>query len=778
MRALPFRACPLLVLLLISPIANCAEPVTRWPVVCWPIVRDDSDEEEANVPESPRPVVLMVKGKFVRPAGQKEPKNDGFDREPERIELHVEEVLFGPDPGQVVPFWADSFGYWHTLDQSYYYAFVCIEEKGKLYFDIDNYFFHRRSEPLTDRRAFEAIAAARMDYHVLGSEAIFIGKPGKSTAAAPAEKPAETTGNFPADIRGFHLKRFGDGRVTPINQEVVIEKVLVGDLKPGEQIAVRIERPVPLLGNDSQIYFATKYGPKFATCKFSWDLGQLNKVTASLARRPLHPVKEGKQQIVYLGTAAEATELLGSHSRIAQRLAKVRLESLGDSQVPTLAAAIEANLFRAELNYEQQKRMIDSLSKQEKQRTDGEIVRLTNLMLKRAEAGESFPVPPPLKTDDELAAFAVRAERRAKLHYHLQRGNHSLAWLIQSLKPADAARLYCERLKKLRDLTAYGWKEEATGLLEVLHLEDHLALPPLLAQSAPFKPITWQAQAWPPAVAAEKLAPKPAPAAATKPAVDPFGDAPAAPADPFRSPFDSRPEKEQLDVFEFSRDGQELIARSQYGGENVWNPQTGQLIRSRAGVLSNRFWSPGRRTPTSAVAEDGSTWTMVAREQPYKYAGERYGPPAAAAIVVTPRNQEVRYEDSFDDDQPIMGARGQVRLFGYQDDPPFGLLGGGRFHIGTNIFDRQELKPVSVANVLGEIVDLQADAAGNRYALLTHLTDWQADYVVRLHDVATGVTLQAWLVKEHVERLAFAPNGQHLAVITRDSKILTWRIGK
>ena len=788
----------------------------RTTVFCTPLQRDNRSEESDDYPHEPRPVVLMVKGKFTRPVGQKPLPPEERGRANERIDLHIDEILFGPNPGQVVTFLARGYSHLHQLDKTGYYSFVCVTHNGKLYFDIDNGYFWLRHLEANEPQAAAAIARARLDSAVLGSEAIFIGKPvappaRKNTAVRPQEKPVEgkTAEELPAEVRGLDLDDTLWEEPPAQAQEVVIERVLHGSLSVGSRASVQISQPLPLRGDGSRLYFVSEVSRDVLNCSTCWDLHFVDQVATALTRQKDYPERDGRREIVFLGNMEEARDLLASRSRFAQGLAERRMELLGGERISALAAAIERNLLASELRvpigWEHQKNLISQLAETEKHRPDGEIVRLANLLLNRAEAGENFPAPPTPSTDeDEIDAIR---RRRLQFHYHLSAGNHSLAWLIETLEPNDAARLFCERLKILRDLTSYGWKEEATGLLEVLHLEDRLALPPLLAEGAKLKPRVWQAR-WPqPLLAAKKYGP---PEKFTRIGGDPFGEGkdpfctteepaqtenlPVASNDPFANdpryrfaeligyPFSSDRESFSLkeyphgvDDFKFVRDGNELLARSQYGSEIVWNATTGREVRTEHGELKKReFWSPHDRIYFHSVATLGN-WTIVLREHPYRYKGEGYGPPAAAAIVVTSADREIEHiEAPYNDDEPIPGARGQVRLFGYQEDPPFGLFADEQhFFIGTNIFRCRDLKPISFANVLGEVREI-VPAASGRYAVLAQLSNSSSDWVVRIHDVEGGATLFALPVKEDVIHIAFSPSGRQVAAITEKGRVLIW----
>src|SRR6185503_20430771 len=51
---------------------------------------------------------------------------------------------------------------------------------------------------------------------------------------------------------------------------------------------------------------------------------------------------------------------------------------------------------------------------------------------------------------------------------------------------------------------------------------------------------------------------------------------------------------------------------------------------------------------------------------------------------------------------------------------PMGLVPGGKYlHLGTQVFARKDLKPVSAVNVQGEIEQMVFNQDGARYALLT-----------------------------------------------------------
>jgi WD40 repeat protein len=482
-------------------------------VFCPAVSYDDYDERGRDVPSGPHRVMLMVVGRgrqlAARPADKKarQPAGDPFENErPDdgEAELVVERVLFGSPPGKTIrlPRTRASGFSQKAGETSQIYGLVTQEHNGKLSYDRDDYYLWDRTYSLDELAYAEALAQARLDLLVLSSSAILVGRPVKASQPAAVPPRPQTE---PPELELSRADPFGDGRSLP-PVAIQVERVLHGGLKSGQQLQVHAgeEHPIPLTGNGPWVYFlenADRADGETASYKVTtrWSTETIDTVTASLARRKEYSVKEKvdefgqtvrSQEILLLGPRANAIDMLRSTHEVFEILAARRLIHDRQHAMSDVVAAIEKDLWTDKDEhgtFHRQSNLIRLLGILEDHRADGEVVRLIGEIFAKAEAGATFPAPPP-EADEPRPAI-----RRNRYRYGLAAdANHSLAWLLQTLDEADAARLFGQRLSKLRDLAAYGWKDEAQFVLDTRHIEDQLELARLAAAPAA-KPVRWQA---------------------------------------------------------------------------------------------------------------------------------------------------------------------------------------------------------------------------------------------------------------------------------------------
>jgi hypothetical protein len=140
------------------------------------------------------------------------------------------------------------------------------------------------------------------------------------------------------------------------------------------------------------------------------------------------------------------------------------------------------------------------------------------------------------------------------------------------------------------------------------------------------------------------------------------------------------------------------------------------------------------------------------------------------------------------DDGPAAGTRvGEVEA----SRGPHGLVPGGKYlHIGTHIYTRDGLKPVSAANPAGHAIELMLfSREGERYALVTSEYESRpsplglgfrchiAAQRLRVHDTRSGKTLFSVSPSATVRHLAFSPDGTHLATVNERQEVELWPWG-
>jgi WD40 repeat protein len=401
-------------------------------------------------------------------------------------ELVVDRTLFGPRLS-VIPLEGVKI---HEPSAPMIYCLSYPEQAAEFKLTVSEFYERERIFPLTEEPALRAMAQARMDVLVLRSDSIFVGRPLNPPSPAATKAEGASSTRNPAN---------------PVAVQVV--RLLYGS-GPAEGETVHVtdgNDPLPL--GDAFIYFghrtvADGQEQKGSRVQYSayrrWPASEAARVEEALKRRSLFPIRESVdeygykerwREITFQGTRAETIGMLGSTFDAARTLAARRLISEGQSALAGVSAAIESNVFRTELigstSFTQQENLIRVLGIMEDHRADGEVVRLIEHILDKVRAGASFPLERPPQVDEHHIAH-----RYGQLSDY---ENHSLAWLLLTLDERDAARLFGERLTKLRDLSAYGWKDEIQHVVDRSHIEDHLELSALEPRVAQLTPVRWQA---------------------------------------------------------------------------------------------------------------------------------------------------------------------------------------------------------------------------------------------------------------------------------------------
>jgi hypothetical protein len=756
--------------------------------------------------EEDRSVVLMVSGTF----------RSVVRGDKQELQLHVDELLFGSDPGPVL-----SFPDWHPalfrpevtknpVFKEGIYSLSCERHGDRLVYDLSSRRFSQRYLPLAELSAARALATARLDRLVLGSRAIIIGRP-KVTPALEAEsitnagplrlkKLVQAAKSMPY-ARAYSELDFDDPppAVESLGQTIVVEKVLLGGLEAGQEIEFRLAQaatPVPLSGNGPFLYFITDNGLGIHLAETVWDASAAPRVLASLAARNEHPIGVSNQNgsrgdelphVQFRGSQEAAIALLGSSSFRVRWLASDRLENDGARAKQAIVRSIEEHLLSAEWGvadpYFQQWRLIRLLGNLERSEpalgkqdhVPGELERLADVLIAQATAGGTFPLAPsqPPLPASEVGPVPSRTNGYADFDTSL---NHSLAWLLAEMPPDHVAARYLNRLQNLRDLTSYGWGQEAQAIIDRLQLVDRLALPAARLKSAN---VRWLSQM----------------------ALLTSGE------------------------LRFASDNQTLGLRA--GREKwIWDSSTGKLLAHETAGQVVKYTAPAAELPPNTiVAEDGLQWTFLDNSPGRGEWGYRHSTVSAINIHRTAAGEPVKTQSRF-----LKNARsgtfekiiapsffGRVDIVHPDPDPPlFGLVPGGqRLYIRTQILDRANLQSISNANVLGQLQLIRFSPSGEHYAIVTHhprATDSprsfrptsesqshkysfaqpefpaklrEFDALLRVHDTSSGDTLLAIKVPEtllgpkvpeEITNIAIAPDGSRVAAMTRRCEIFVWPV--
>lgn len=685
-------------------------------VFCPAVSQHDKDEGYADVPSDILPVALMVVGSL----------------DPEAMTLKVDRTLFGPALSEVnlTPLRSGYSRFLKPTPQIYCLSLTQFEWRPNLQpgggrvrtrtsdlkFAISEYFEGRRIFHVEDEPVMAALGQARLDVLVLGSSTIFVGRPDQATSVA-------------------------------------VERVLYGEqVRAGETVRVAGTLDPYPSASGSYIYFVNDSEPskREGALKLQrrWPDTEVPLVEATLKRRSLFPVRNGQQEITLTGTVREAIAFMGTHLEVGQTLAARRLISDSAAALPEVTAFIEDHLLVDKANdlagYDHQMNVIRVLGLMENHRLDGEIVRLISLMLDRIQAGATFPHRPDRSAKDS----------RLSSRYLPTDANHSLLWLLMTLEEPDVARLFGERLLKLRALAAYGWREEIQEYADRGHLEDRMELAAMRERISAVKPL--------------KLSGTEGVDGKSNGHLDP------------------------ITQVEFVRDGQRLRTTS----ANVicdWDPNNGSLLfrnllQEQAGQQSSGQnksapgKSPARQTAKNGKPKHGET-EISSEDGRKQYLfnvtdfGGKYGPPRAFSIAVR------------DDATRPWQVLGKIELK-WGQHTPFGLVPDGKhLHFATQIFSRENLQLVSAANASGKIYGFQFFPDGSRYLLSTSENETRPGplagvtvshavlHRVRVHDTKTGRTLLALErpggIKFHT---AQSPDGRFLAIVDEPNAIEVWQI--
>ncbi|MFN0054170.1 MAG: hypothetical protein ACKV0T_18485 [Planctomycetales bacterium] len=716
-------------------------------VLCPAISLEDYDEHGADVPASILPVALVVVGEL----------------DQETMTLRIQRTLFGPALSEVKLYLdrtTSRVGKSLTGQRTYSLSLIHHEwrpdpeQEGTLVrvptsnarFTLSRYFESYRVHPVTDEPVLAALAQARLDWLVLGSTKIFVARP-----VDPVPHPAPDRSRLTERHSKIAPPRSSE-------RTVKVERVLWGDQpRVVETVTVSGRFEPYQSASGSYIYFlrATNSGRGKPSDEVlhCWPDTEVPQVLATLPRRSLFPVRDGKQEIRFSGTVGEAIALLGSRLEPAQSLGARRLILDGEVALPEVSKLVEAHLFKQqpeELNgHSHLMRLISTLGLMEQHRTDGEVVRLIGLMLDQIQAGVPFPHVPG-KPDKKT---------RNRSRYIPSDANHSLLWLLLSLEEEDAARLFGERLLDLRARAAYGWLEEIQECNDRGHLEDRMELAALRQKMATLTPARWSAAS-------------------------------------INGEPSSQGHSQSISQITFVDGATRLRTSSDDGVVCDWEATTGVLLDQKTGQelpaqtkLPKQGSASGRKlkfNESEFLSEDGTRWYSFQ----VKDAGGKYGPPESFSIAVS--DVLAKSGRSPDDSDKIGPKRvlGIVELrWGMHE--PFGLVPDGRhLHFSTQIFRRDDLKPVSAANVVGRIKRFQFIADGSKYVLQTDEEQVSRDVMpgvrrtrrpelvrVRLHDTFTGKTELA-IERADVSpiHVAHSPDGRTLAIVDKNNTVEVWSI--
>lgn len=412
-------------------------------VTCPALEVDESQRLINSPPEHDLgPIKLVVLGTAKRPAEQNESRELVY-------ELRVEKVLYGGTPEKTL----------HLHEHSYIpgperqiFALVPQAYGGPTDYDM-KYHVDVREEKLQ-----MAMAAARLDYHTLAADSIFVGK---ETAVEAADDHKHT-------IEVVRLLHGSEPKVGEKSTMEIIDHIRssgkVAELRPQPMLYfVRIEKDLL----HKKVYRVDTRLP--IACEAD--------VAAALKRRNLFPVvdtvERGKRlrarEVVFRGSVEEAIDFLGSE-RMGCVIFGVRaITRQKDAAQEKLAAVIEREMLRqAEPAWGEFRKLRNLIRLSGRLGGGSSGGPLSRLLEKELDYVKSQPAEPPAPKDPPGSRYRNEADDDSV--------NHALAWLAVAIDEQLLLQRYGNRLITLRDAAKGYWKAELQLALDAAHVEDNLEL--------------------------------------------------------------------------------------------------------------------------------------------------------------------------------------------------------------------------------------------------------------------------------------------------------------
>jgi WD40 repeat protein len=423
-----------------SPPAQESEQVR---VTCPALEVDESQRLINSPPEhNLGPIKLVVLGTAKRPAEKNEPRELVY-------ELKVEKVLYGGTPEKTL----------HLHEYFYIpgperqiFALVPQAYGGPTDYDMK---YH---VDVKEEKSQMAMSAARLDYHTLAADSIFVGK---ETAIEAADDHKHT-------IEVVRLLRGSEPKAGEKSTMEIIDHIRfsgkVAELRPEPMLYfLRIEKDFL----HKRVYRVDTRLP--IACEAD--------VAAALKRRDLYPivdtVERGKRlrgrEVVFRGSVEEAIDFLGSERMGCVNLAVRAITRQKDAAREELAAAIEREMLRqaepAWGEFRKLRNLIRLLGRLGGGSSGGPLSRLLE---KELDYVKSQPAEPPAPKHPLESRYRNEADDDSV--------NHALAWLAVAIDEQLLLERYGNRLMKLRDVAKGHWKAELQLALDSAHVEDNLEL--------------------------------------------------------------------------------------------------------------------------------------------------------------------------------------------------------------------------------------------------------------------------------------------------------------
>jgi WD40 repeat protein len=420
------------------------------PRVIYPAIEIDERPRTNEMGASTRPVELVVIGPC-KHVGIQDPGADKL------FEVEVQKVLYGGVPaGRTLQF---QWGWDVHSDVPRIFALAPTANIEDALWEF------RYSLDLSEEKAQAALAVARLDYHVLSAESIFIGNESKPKADFPHGNDYRYEDDYKHTVE---VQRVIAGTSTNVGDTVIVE--IDGYMRNTSR--------TPRVSSEAQIYIIdkiitdkhTKRTKYHARCR--QPVEQEQAIKEALTRRNDYPVVEVSndgtttkvREIVFRGSVADAIDLLGSGSEGAVSLgARMLLLNRQTALEPVFKAAEQSLFAQSEAApgaFRRLHNLIRVLHGMAKAGGDNRVAKLLEQHL--TYLAGTPPEPPP------LSARPYWDEQEAD-------GNRALSWLLGGLDDGERLK-FGESLLKLRGSVSAGWKARIQDALDETNMEDTLAL--------------------------------------------------------------------------------------------------------------------------------------------------------------------------------------------------------------------------------------------------------------------------------------------------------------
>jgi WD40 repeat protein len=428
------------------------------PVVCPAIAQDDAKRTNF-FGEAELPVGLVVLGKCKTIT----PTSGGKGV----FEVQVEKVIYGSIPGKTVRFTYN----WNAEEG----VPLVLALTDSIYGDVCEL---KYSLDASEAKSQEALASARLDYSVLSSASIFIGK--ELIADGDYLHRVEVV----RSLYGPELKK---------GQRVLV--YIGGYIRTSDELpVVRDREMIYMVGGPSPARKLPGASPERAdetayTLSTRLPADHEPAVIEALKRRDSYPIIETDEagrktrcrEVLFRGTTAETIDLMGSRSAAAVTLGTRRLIHDKDAARKDILSAIDRDLLATAspgpTQFVRLQNLIQLVGVIDKGKAGGDLARLADRLI--AHIAANPPEPPPLPK--RPWAYSSPEEGQADV-------NHALAWLLMAMPGSEAAHAYGKRLITLFETAKGRWKDEVQLALDAAKVEDTLDLEAALARAKDAKP--------------------------------------------------------------------------------------------------------------------------------------------------------------------------------------------------------------------------------------------------------------------------------------------------